>query len=141
MTEIAFKTKSAAVGLFAGMTLFIALFVLSITMKPDMWILYFIISVTFSVAFLSGFCFECKKPDCLIKYSGNVLFVYAGKVWKEIEISDIISIKSRRTKSGRIVLKSGTIEIETKVSSYKLSNVKDVEEVTYKLRTIKQTEI
>ena len=54
---------------------------------------------------------------------------------------DIISVKYRKTKSGRIVLNSGTLEIKTMNSLFRLSNVKNVEDVALILQKNKKLEI
>ncbi len=137
MKEIAFKAKSAMVGLISGAILFVLFSVISVEIQPDGWIFYFLFSVVFTVIFLVSFFYELKKPNCLIKSSDDILWIYAKGKWNEINMFDITSIKYRRTESKRIVLSSGSLKITTEYSIFKLWNVKNVESVALILGNLK----
>ena len=128
MQEIAFKTKLSNIMLILGAILFALFSLLSATIKPNGWIVYFLLSV------------ELKRPNCLIKLSNGFLWIYTKGKWNKIHVTDMIAINYRKTKSRRMVLNSGTLKITTKDSSYTLSNVKNIEEVAFMLQKIKQKE-
>ena len=140
MNEIAFKSKLSNIMLFFGAILFVLFSFLTVTIKPNGWILYFLLSVVMVIIFIGGFCYEVKRPNCLIKLSNGFLWIYTKRKWDIIHVTDMITINYRKTKSRRMVLNSGTLKITTKDSSYTLSNVKDVEVVEFMLRKIKQKE-
>lgn len=137
MNEIAFKSKLSNIMLFFGAILFVLFSFLTVTIKPNGWILYFLLSVVMVIIFIGGFCYEVKRPNCLIKLSNGFLWIYTKRKWDIIHVTDMITINYRKTKSRRMVLNSGTLKITTKDSSYTLSNVKDVEVVAFMLRKIK----
>ena len=123
--------------LFLGSILFTMLLFLSITIKPNGWFFYFILSTIMAIIFIGGFFYELKQPSCVIKLSDGLLWIYAKRKWNKIYPTDMIDIKHKKIQSGRVVLNSGTLKITTKYSSYTLSNVKDVEDVVFMLRQIK----
>ena len=129
MKEIAFKSKSSIIALLFGTSFFVLFSFLSIGIKPKGWIFYFLMSIIISIVFAISFCYELKRPNCLIKMCDDILWIYSNKTWNKCNIFDIISVKYRKTKSGRIVVNSGTLEIKTVNSTFRLSNVKDVEDV------------
>lgn len=139
--EIAFKAKTSIIAQIFGASYFVLFSFLSISIKPKGWIFYFLLSIIISIVFVWGFCHELKRPNCLIKMSDSILWIYSNKIWNECNTFDIISVKYRKTKSGRIVLNSGTLEIKTMNSLFRLSNVKDVEDVALILQKNKQLEI
>ena len=136
MKEIAFRSKSSIIMLILGTILFALFSFLSVTVKPNGWIVYFLISVVMVIVFIGGFCYELKKPNCLIKLSDGSLWIYTKGKWNKIDAADMITVNYRKTLSGRIVVKSGTLKITTKDTSYSLYNVKNVEEVAFMLRKI-----
>lgn len=140
MQEIAFKTKLSNIMLILGAILFALFALLSATIKPNGWIVYFLLSVVMIIIFIGGFCYELKRPNCLIKLSNGFLWIYTKGKWNKIHVTDMIAINYRKTKSRRMVLNSGTLKITTKDSSYTLSNVKNIEEVAFMLQKIKQKE-
>lgn len=79
MQEIAFKTKLSNIMLILGAILFALFSLLSVTIKPNGWIVYFLLSVVMVIIFIGGFCYELKRPNCLIKLSNG----FCGYIPKE----------------------------------------------------------
>ena len=139
MKEIAFKAKSATILLILGASLSALLAFLSFIIKPNGWIIYLSLFSIMTIIFIVSFCYELKKPNCLIKLSDDYLWIYAKKKWNKIQMNDVIDITYRRTQSGRTVTNSGTLKIITPNSSYTLYNIKNVESGTSALRQLTES--
>lgn len=136
MGEIAYKSKSASVMLFLGLILSVAFAVFAIANKPVQWIICFIIFLVLAIVFGCSFFYQLTVPNCIIKKSGEYLWIYCKRKWQKIKIEDMKTIEYRNTQSGTIVLSSGTISIITNDAIFKLYNVKDVADVAFELKTI-----
>lgn len=134
MKVIAYRAKSAEIALGIGAFLFTMLILYTVSARPDGWRLYAILMAVCSAVFIISFFIEFRKPVCLIKSSDDILWIYRRGRWNQVNIADVRSVEHRRTKSGSFILSSGTLKIFTVDSSYTLSNVKDVEEVSFFLR-------
>lgn len=134
MKVIAYRAKSAEIALGIVAFLFAMLILYTVSSRPDGWRLYAILMAVCSAVFIISFFIEFRKPRCLIKSSDDILWIYRRGRWNQVSIADVRSVEHRRTKSGSFILSSGTLKIFTADSSYTLSNVKDVEEVSFFLR-------
>lgn len=131
--EIAFRAKSSAIGCLSGGMFFALFAVLSVCRKDRGWGVSLIVSLVFTVAFFVGFCCEVKKPSCLIEYLDGCLLIYAKGKRHRVSASEMRNAEMKKTRSRRIVLRSGMLTITTDNDVYKLYNVKDVEDVLFML--------
>ena len=140
MQTIATKDHVATIALFIGSALSVLFGVIAFTQKGKWWQAATIFSVIFFFVTLGGGIYQLKLPNVLIESDGKRFYVYHLKRQQIIPFTDVLYVDFRNTRSGRTVLKSGTLEITTKTEeTIKIYNVKDVKKAAFSMLGIINT--
>ena len=141
--DIGYKNSYSTWMLLIGCLISLTILIFTLVLKPNNFIIYFVIFLLLFVIFLFSFIIEKIRPEVVVLLSTDSVKILKGFTWKTISLIDIEYIDYKldvfkQTQS--LLFGIGDLIIENKTKKYVVGNIAHVrdcyEKITEALKTI-----